>query len=282
VRYGSGSVITVIVAGVIDAHGPRQIVDALTRWAEATPWCDWLELGGSLGRGGGDEDSDVDAGLGVLLDGTSYQQRRDAALVAARGFASVTDQLIQHLGSDDRPADHVVVQYADGRQLSLVVMPAENRPGLPPGSRALLDRSGRLAVPYQPPATHASAEQRREWAFLAWWALADVAKHARRGLTWRAVESLHEARTCLWRLHAAEAGLDYPEFGVVSVENAGATAPTGIERTLPAADDADVRAAARALCAVLDPLAASHGVAGIRAEARRRLGLGSASVHVTP
>lgn len=267
---------------MIDAHGPWEIVDALTRWAGATPWCDWVELGGSLGRGAGDAESDVDAGLGVLLDGASYRERRDAALAAATGFAPVADELIQHLGSDDRPADHLVVQYADGRQLSLVVMPAENRPGLPPGARALFDRSGRLGQPYTPPSTHASAEQLREWAFLAWWALADVAKHARRGLTWRALESLHEARSCLWRLHAAGAGLDYPEFGVVSVQNAGLAAPPGIERTLPAAEPASVLAAARSLCDVLDPLAAAHGVAGVRAEARRRLGLAGPTANATP
>ncbi len=44
---------------------PWDLVDRLHRWAEAQPWIDWLELGGSLGRGAGDAWSDLDAGIGV-------------------------------------------------------------------------------------------------------------------------------------------------------------------------------------------------------------------------
>ncbi|WP_298327362.1 hypothetical protein [Haloactinopolyspora sp.] len=253
------------------ASGPWRLVESLTRWAEATPWCDWLELGGSLGRGAGDADSDVDAGVGVELADASYLERRDAALAAARTFAPVADELVQHLGSDERPADHLVMQYTDGRQLSLVVMAAQNRPGLPPGSRALLDRTGRLAEPYVPDVATAKPERQREWAFLAWWALTDVAKHAKRGSVWRAVESLHEARTHAWRLHAARADLDYPAFGVISVENAAAAVPTEMGATLPAADPSSIIAAAVRLSRVLDRLTESAGVAGVRAEALRRL-----------
>ncbi|WP_116947624.1 hypothetical protein [Jiangella endophytica] len=257
----------------MDAAGdPWEIVKALTAWAERTPWCDWVELSGSLGRGAGDRVSDVDAGLGVLLDGVAYEERRDAALAAAREYAVVADELIQHLGSPERPSDHLVVQYADGRQLSLVVMPAQNRPGLAPGSQPVFDRSGRLAQPFAPSALHATAEQRREWAFLGWWGLADVAKHAGRGRVWRALESLHEVRTYVWQLHAAELGVDYPAFGAVSVQNAGLPEPAGLAATLPvAAEPAEVIATARALADVLEPLAAPHSVDGARAEARRRL-----------
>lgn len=254
------------------AADPWKIVEALTEWAERTPWCDWVELAGSLGRGAGDLASDVDAGLGVLLDGATYEERRDAALTAARGFAAVADDLIQHLGSQEKPADHLVLQYADGRQLSLVVAPADSRPGFAPGSRPVFDRSGRLAEMFTPSALTASAEQRREWAFLAWWGLADVAKHAARGRVWRAVESLHEVRTHAWRLHAAELGLDYPVFGAVTVQNADQPSPAGLAATVPAAvEPAAVVAAAKALGAVLEPLTAPHAVTGIRAEALRRL-----------
>ncbi|PZF79927.1 hypothetical protein [Jiangella anatolica] len=252
--------------------GPWDIVEALTAWARRTPWCDWVELGGSLGRDAGDELSDVDAGLGVLLDGARYEERRDAALAAARGYAVVAGELVQHLGSTEQPADHLVLQYADGRQLSLVVMPAGARPGLAPGSQAVFDRSGRLAESFAPSALRAGDGQRREWAFLGWWGLADVAKHAGRGRVWRAIESLHEVRTFVWRLHAAELGVDYPAFGAVSVQNAELPAPAGLAATLPvAADPAAVVAAARALADVLEPLAAPHAVDGVRAEALRRL-----------
>lgn len=254
-----------------DVADPWKIVDALTHWAAATAWCDWVELAGSLGRGAGDDWSDVDAGIGVDLDGSSYLDRRDATLDAARGFADVADTLIQHLGSEERPADHLVVQYHDGRQLSLVVSPAEFRQGLPPEARALIDRSGRLGQPYEPAAAAATPEQLREWSFLAWWGLSDVAKHARRGKVWRAIESLAEARTHAWRLYASESGVTYPTFGAVSVENAGIPAPQGMDRTLATADSTSILDAACALAEILEPLTAEHDVDGVRVEAHRRL-----------
>jgi hypothetical protein len=256
---------------VDDAPDPWTIVDSLTRWASETEWCDWLELAGSLGRGAGDEWSDVDAGLGVDLDGATYLDRRDAVLDAAREFADVGDTLIQRLGSEARPADHLVVQYRDGRQLGVVVFAADHRPGLPPEACALLDRSGRLAKPYLPPVTKATDEQRREWAFLGWWGLSDVAKHARRGNVWRALESLAETRTHAWRLYAADVGVVYPIFGAVSVENAGIPAPEGMSRTLAVADTSSIMDAAREMAEVLEPLAAGLDVSGVRSEAYRRL-----------
>ena len=60
-------------------NGPRELVGKLTRWVEATPRASWLELSGSLGRGAGDEHSDVDAGVGV-----SEQGRLDDIEAAAR------------------------------------------------------------------------------------------------------------------------------------------------------------------------------------------------------
>src|SRR5690606_16830592 len=150
---------------------------------------------------------------------------------------------------------HCVAAYADGRQLSLVVLPAEVRTGLPPQSRALLDRSGRLARPLPAERWAADAATRREWAFLAWIGIGDAARHAVRGRVWRALRSLTEARDHAWRLWAAEAGVPYPAFGAVGVENADLPAPPGLAATHPA----DLRAgsllaAAGALADVLTGL----------------------------
>jgi hypothetical protein len=114
----------------------------------------------------------------------------------------------------------------------------------------------------------ASAHDLREWAFVAWWGLADVAKHAKRGSAWRAMEALHEVRTMVWRLHAASLGLDYPIFGAVTVVNAKRAAPEGLDRTLPGAPG-DALTAAVALGEVLDRLTDSRDadIAGIRAHA---------------
>jgi hypothetical protein len=250
-----------------DETGPWRLVRQLQEWAVDTTWVDWLELAGSLGRGAGDEESDVDAGIGVT-DVESYEALRDQALDAARGFAPVAEVLVQPLGH----ADHLVVQYVDGRQLSLVVLPAAFRTGLPPGAVALLDRRGALADVRRPGSADASPEQLREWAFLGWWGLGDVAKHARRGRVWRAITSLNEVRDHAWRLHAARLGVDYPVFGAVSVENADLPAPQGIAGTLPTSDAAGaVLTAAQAMARVLTPLTQDLGVDGLRAIMLQRL-----------
>lgn len=245
--------------------GPWRLVRQLRDWASATPWCRWLELGGSLGRGAGDELSDVDAGLGVAV---APDQARESVLAAVTGFAPVAASFTQRLGG----LDHVLVQYRDGRQLSLVLDPNPDRGGLPPGAQALLDRTGALAGDASPGVLAASAADVREWSFVAWWALADVAKHARRGSAWRAIESLHEARTMAWRLHAAALSLDYPVFGAVTVGNAKRAAPDGLDRTLAATPDQTIPAAL-ALADVLDRLVdrADPDIAGIRAHARKAL-----------
>lgn len=246
--------------------GPWRLVRQLRTWAESTDWCQTLELGGSLGRGAGDEMSDVDAGIGVATDPALA---REGALAAVTGFAPVAATFTQQLGG----LDHVMVQYRDGRQLSLVIDPNPRTRGLAPGTKALLDRTGVLAEPGAPASLAATPDQLREWAFVAWWDLADVAKHARRGSAWRAVEALHEARTMAWRLHAAALGLDYPLFGAVTVVNAKRPAPEGLDRTLPDAPG-QAPAAAVALAEVLDRLVDREDpdIAGIRGHALKALG----------
>lgn len=241
--------------------GPWRLVRQLREWAAATSWVRYLELGGSLGRGAGDEMSDVDAGIGITLEPDSA---RAHTLAAVTGFAPVAATFVQRLG--DR--DHVMAQYRDGRQLSLVLDTSPDRGGLPPGSKALLDRTGELASPGTPGALKASVHDLREWAFVAWWGLADVAKHAKRGSAWRAVEALHEVRTMAWRLHAAALDLDYPIFGAVTVVNAKRPAPDGLDRTLPGTPD-DALTAAVALAEILDHLTDREDadIAGIRAHA---------------
>lgn len=243
--------------------GPWQIVAQLRDWAEATPWCQWLELAGSLGRGAGDQLSDVDAGIGVDRD-YPFTRAREEALAAATAFSPVADSLIQPFGTDPAPSDHVIIQYADGRALSLVLSLGHLRPGLPPGAQATFDRTGQLAKPWQPDSFTASPAQQHEWAFLAWLALSDVTKHIRRGSLWRALTSLDQARNLAWKLHAASLGVDYPSFGPISVANAGLPAPGGMEHSLPARPDrALLLAAATALSVLLDNLTCDLNVEGI-------------------
>ncbi|MCD0444986.1 hypothetical protein LO763_15320 [Glycomyces sp. A-F 0318] len=209
--------------------GPWALVAALNAWALDTDWVDWVEIGGSLGRGAGDELSDVDAGIGVrgLADRPG---RVDEALDAARGLAPLAAALVQQW---DGGAAHLLCAYRDGRQLSLVVLDEAVRTGLPPQAIAAVDKSGRLARALDRDRWDPDEAAVREWAFLAWIAIGDAARHRLRDHPWRALASLTEARDRLWRLHAHALGLVYPEFGAVTVENAEAEPPQGIERTHP-------------------------------------------------
>jgi hypothetical protein len=136
----------------------------------------------------------------------------------------------------------------------------------------LLDRTRALQQPWLPELLTASLGQQREWAFLAWWGLGDVAKHATRGSSWRALRSLQEVRDLVWKLHAAALGVDCPHFGPVSVENAGLGAPAAIEASLPSgADPGEILRAAAALVQVLDQVAGPLAFPGLRAIVLERL-----------
>jgi hypothetical protein len=229
---------------------------------------DWLEVGGSLGRDAGDEWSDIDAGIGVVEDGVPIADRVAAARAAARGFAPVADSIVQDLGG--RP--HLIVVFEDGRQLSLVVTPGTTRDGLPPQSKALLDRSDRLATALPGSRWAPTTEQLREWSFEAWICVGDATRHAVRGHPWRALRSLTEARDFAWQLWAASERVTYPQFGAVSVENAGLSGPTGMERTLPGTLAAPhVLKSARELSDILSTLTAAHGVDGVERVVRARI-----------
>lgn len=254
--------------------GPWDIVDRLCDWARNTPWCEWLELGGSLAEGRGDQHSDVDAGLGVG-GGIGLRAASAAAVRAAGGFAATADSLRQNLGTARAPAEHVIVQYEDGRQLSLVVLAASDRRGAPPGALVLLDRTGRLRKTWLPPQLEASFDERRQWAFLSWLNLGDAVKHGKRGSVWRAVHSLEQARDYVWKLYAASRGLRYPVFGPVTVETARHPAPPGIEESYPREiEPGGIRAAVVFLAAVLRPLTEGLSVAGIQSVTERSLSAG--------
>ncbi|HEX4444176.1 MAG TPA: hypothetical protein VHZ81_11440 [Galbitalea sp.] len=251
---------------------PSELLDQLVAWANRTAWLDWVALGGSLGRGAGDRLSDIDAGAGVLVGPSRFDELRDETLAAVSEFATVADSIIQPLGTEDRVADHLIVQYRDGRQLSLVVSRAEQSRGLAPQSLALVDKSGRLLALRPTSEFDPDPRTLREWSFVAWISLGDAARHASRGAGWRAVQSLTEARDLGWQLFASDRGIPYPAFGAVSVQNAGLATEAGMDATLPTslARD-DLLEAVRALATVLVELTAGRGVDGLRDVAMRRI-----------
>jgi hypothetical protein len=234
---------------------PWALVEALNDWALRTDWVDWVEIGGSLGRGAGDALSDVDAGIGVREPGEDQtgqvsEDRIAEARSAAASFAPIAATLTQRLGG----ATHLICAYEDGRQLSLVVFDADVRTGLPPQAIATVDKSGRLSTPLDRTRWDADAATVREWTFLAWTAVGDAARHRLRDRPWRALKALTEARDRLWQLRARELGLVFPMFGAVTVENADAAPPLGIEETHPRdLSTESIHRALTAMAALLTP-----------------------------
>ncbi len=176
----------------------------------------WLELGWSLGSGGGDQHSDADAAVGYVgLDGDELS---GAALGLASSIGAPVDSIVHAMDGWPDGVVRVAAEFVDGVQLDLVLMPAAMRPGLADRSAALVDKDDVLTPRWVPDARKPpSLEQAREWLFLGWWALSDVAKYAARGSWYEAVESIGEARRHALRLWAAGAGVPYAGFGLTSL-----------------------------------------------------------------
>lgn len=223
----------------------RELLRRLLAVLEADPSWRWLELSCSLARDAGDELSDIDCGAGVRDEEYAATLSTVESMVA--GLGEVVDMLhheLQGVSQKDWVHRHTFVQYADGVQLSLVVVPASGRQGLPPGAVALMDKDGQLGKPLVPASYQASAKQCREWTFFGWQALSDLDKYLRRGSLWKAHQRLEEARGQVWRLWAVTQDVQYPGFGLTSVLDGDAPMPAGIAETVAGLDAVDLRRAA--------------------------------------
>lgn len=106
--------------------------------------------------------------------------------------------------------------------------PAEVRPG--PDWVVLYDVAGRAVDPR--PIRLATEEQVREWAYDAWSTLLLCAKYLSRDSLWEALETLHIARTRVWRLWAAARRIPDPQYGLTAVlDHTDPSPPPGIEST---------------------------------------------------
>ena len=227
------------------------VLDALSAAVAADDRWRWLELGCSVAGGRGDEWSDLDLGIGAVTDDDG-ELPAGAAEALVRSLGPVTDLLVQPLPGRPRHR-RIAAELASGVQVDLVMFPAADRPGLPPGSVALVDKDGRLATPWRPDAIGTPpAEQLREWAFLGWWALSDVAKYLARGATFEAADRIAEARRLALQLHAAAQGVDYPLFGLTALLDAPEpVVPMWLEESYSVAEPEPLRAAAHATARLL-------------------------------
>lgn len=196
-----------------ELHGtlPRHAdaLQAMLRAVEAEPQWATFWLSCSVADGRGDELSDLDAALGWGDDGLP-----DDALVVAviRAAGRVHDLLAHRLPGWTLDHRRYAVEYADGLQLDLVVLPAAERSYRVPAEVVLHD-PGELLVGikgWDPVAFDTAAE----WLFLGWWALSDVAKYAVRESWLEAAERLSDVRLATCRLWAAAVNASHPQFGL--------------------------------------------------------------------
>lgn len=215
-----------------------RLLEALLAAVEVDARWEWLELGCSVAEGRGDRLSDLDVGLGYVGEQAPPAEEVSRSL---RRLGAVVDLSAGWWNGVPR----WWVQYEDGGQIDLVVVPASSRAGRAPGSVALMDRTGRLRRVFTPQSLHASAEDLRGWLLDGWEALSNVAKYLQRGSTLEAVEQIHRARMDVFRLWAAGEGVDYPVFGLTSLlDGVEVKLPDGIEMSYPSAARSTVLAAA--------------------------------------
>jgi nucleotide-binding universal stress UspA family protein len=176
----------------------------------------FLEVGCSLGAGGGDELSDIDAGIGYA--GISSDDLYDAARALAVQIGVPVDLVVHRMDGRPDALCRVAAEYADRLQLDLVLMPADRRPGLPDRSISVVDKDQRLTDAITPPVRlPPSIERAREWVVLGWWAIATADKYVRRRSLFEAVHAIDEARTHALRLWAAGRNVPYAAFGLTSL-----------------------------------------------------------------
>jgi hypothetical protein len=103
------------------AADPWALVEALNEWALRTDWVDWVELGGSLGRGAGDEFSDVDAGIGVR------EPDRPAGAATAVATAKVEKQAAVGRESEARGPEDAGLPVSGAESLATGIGTVESR-----------------------------------------------------------------------------------------------------------------------------------------------------------
>ena len=205
--------------GRLHARLPRHaaVLDSLRQIVEANDQLRWLELGCSLGAGGGDEDSDLDVGIGYAGSMTS-EQLADFGESVAVAVGPTIGMLAHRMDGWPSETCRLAVEYAIGVQLDLVFLPAEWREGRPDRTVVVVDKDGRLQTDWVPPSRQPPEPGlAREWMFLGWWAISNVAKYVKRRSLFEAAEALAEARKHALQLFAASRQVPYPAFGLVSL-----------------------------------------------------------------
>lgn len=225
----------------------RDAVVADDRWR-------WFGISCSLGAGRGDEWSDIDGAVGFEepFDGAELEERGRRFV---SGVGDVVDVLVHSMEGWPPEVRRLAVEYADGVQLDLVLMPARLMSGLRLDEVAVVDKDGNLAgtavsEAFGPPDERTA----REWVLTAWWWVSDVAKYVERASLFEAAERIALIRQEALKLFAVARGVVYPVFGLTSLlDYEPFELPVGLVDSYAVPDDAgSVAAAALAMAELLD------------------------------
>ncbi len=240
----------------------------------------WFDVACSLGAGGGDAWSDIDAAAGYS-DVLDVDEASALARELVTGVGEAVDVLVHAMEGWPPDLRRVAVEYTNGVQLDLVVMPAPQMSGLRDREVGIVDKDGDLSGNaisqlYGPP----DVDVALEWTMTAWWWVSDIAKYLQRDSPFEAAERIALVRNEALKLFAAAHDVPYPGFGLTSLLDYEPFAlPPKLTDTYPAPTDrTSLIAASRNVAELLDEcvdLAARHLGYDLSTEwtttARRRL-----------
>jgi hypothetical protein len=227
----------------------RRIMTRLLDLCAAVPAARIFLVGCSIGRDAADELSDVDCYIGTT------EGAADEVIAAVHAALPEMGDLVDVLDHSYHGLTRTVAQFGGCVQLDLVV--ANVIEGHKVDEVVLYDSDGRMTTVRVTDPDIVTPERIREWAFLGWEALANMAKYLRRGSLWEALARLDEARDRIWALWAAARCARYPLFGLSQVlDHDPGDLPDGIEATVAGLDIDQLRAAAIAAGEILTKVSA--------------------------
>lgn len=203
-----------------------------------------LQVQGSLGRGAGDRHSDLDVGAVIAIE--AWPAIGDDLPGLMRRLGEVVDDYYEFQPYGQAPQIlRCWIQFQNGIQLDLLIVPTTAVLGSGPEGRTLFDPDG-LLPRTDNPMRRSGPHDIARWSFICWGALTETAKNVARGRPVSAIEWLNSARRATISCWAAANDLDYAAYANVVAAKLDVSGPRldGLERTYPAPETAAVGAAA--------------------------------------
>ena len=224
-------------------------------------------VGCSIGRGVGDELSDIDALIGVRADAWSAVLVESHGWIERAGTVLDMHQMLMPEGApEDRRSQYSYVQFANGVEMDLNVSRVRDDWRRRADWIVLYDPDH--AVPAEIVRSTQNDEDIRRWGYAAFTRLGAVAKYVTRGALWEAHSCLELARGDVWRIWAVAEGVADAQHGVAAVfDDPRRPVPPMMQQTVAALDREPLIAAALA-CLGIATDAWPRAMAAVASDAR--------------